>query len=118
MMELFKTLEELRIDPVIVMSIFAGGFWAKKYLDGWTHIRIGKWRPKFTTAWKTLIVGSIFTALYIAIMIMTGNIDQELILKYFYSYVTATSFYEIILDPVRRGIQSTFGKKQQENESE
>ena len=113
-MEDFKAaLDSLNIDILIVLMVLAGGFWAKTYLDTWTHIRIGSWRPAFSNAWKTLIVGTILCAVYLAIRKSSGDlIDGEEIKRSFVSYVFATSFYELILGPFTKFLQSKFGTSQ------
>lgn len=102
--------QEFHINVVIVMLVIAGGFWAKTYLDKWTHIRIGKWRPQVLMAWKTLIVGTIIIAAYILVIRYTDGISKEEWKSTFTSYVFATSFYELIIGPFTRWFQNVLGK--------
>lgn len=99
-MELIETIKRLGIDPVIVILIIAGGFSAKRYLASLTKIQIGKFVFNFNDAWKTLVVGTIFTTVYILVLKFTGELERNMFKSFFYSYVFATSFYELLVGPV------------------
>jgi hypothetical protein len=99
-MEVLNFLKEIHIDPIIAMIIVAGGFFSKTYLKDLTNIG----RFKFTDAWKTLLVGSIFITVYIIILSLTNAFPQDMWLEVFYSYIFATSFYELILSPIMASI--------------
>jgi hypothetical protein len=111
-LNLFEALSSIGIDYLIVLMVLAGGFFATTYLDGWTHIRIGTWKPKFSDAWKTLIVGSIFTAVYIVVLIKTSGFPKELWKQFFISYIFATSFYELLLKPITAFIKKKIGSNE------
>lgn len=98
-MDILAFFDSMHLDIIIIVLVIAGGFWAKTYLDGWTHIRIGKWQPAFSNAWKTLIIGTVFAAIYVFILRITTGLPKDTYLRIFYSYVFATSFYELILGP-------------------
>lgn len=79
---------ELGIDPMIIVLVIAGGFFATTYLKGW------KWA---TDAWKTLIVGSIFSAAYVLVVFTEKEMTAQIWKSFLISYVFATSFYELCI---------------------
>jgi len=81
------SIDNLPLDfPVIVLVLLAGLF-QKKYLE----------TINLNGAWKTLIVSALFTIIYLMLIILAGNYSKALPLKCFFSYVTATSLYELFL---------------------
>ena len=76
------------IDPVIVLMVLCGGFFATKYLKGWTWAN---------DAWKTLIVGSIFSAAYILVVFTEKEMTAGIWKSFLISYVATTSLYELFI---------------------
>jgi hypothetical protein len=108
-MDIIEFLRSFHIDPIVVVLIIAGGFFAKTYLGGLTHVRIGVKQANISVAWKTLIVGTWFSAMYIGILAAIGQFSKDIWLELFYSYVFATSFYELIINPFTKWINKKLG---------
>lgn len=75
------------IDPMVVLLVLMGGFFSKRYMS---EININN-------ALKTLIVGTMFTGIYLIVLSISGNLQKADYTKYFVSYCTATSLYEILI---------------------
>lgn len=84
-----------KIDFAIVAIYLLGGMFAKKYVN----------IPKVTTTYKTLIVGTLLTMIYVALMYMDGYIIP--FAKVLLSYALATSLYELIIKTVKRKMNIT-----------
>lgn len=107
-MDFFQTLKEIHLDPIIIILILAGGFWSKTYLKSWSKIGFKNWTLEVSNAWKTLIIGTVFSGLYVGIMHWTNKATPEIWTELFYSYIFATSFYELIIGPFSAWIKSKF----------
>lgn len=81
------SLNNMPLDPVVIVLVLLAGLFQKKYLE----------TISINGAWKTLIVSSIFTLVYALLVALAGNYTKELPLKCFFSFVTATSLYELFL---------------------
>lgn len=90
------------IDFMAVALVLLGGIFAKHYLARW----------KADTAWKTLIVGSIFLIMYCLIQEATGKFNLKDTDKIFFSYCVATSLYELLLKYVFDLISQKLGVKE------
>jgi hypothetical protein len=77
----------LPIDLVMIILVLLGGLFQKKYLS---DININ-------AAWKTLIVSFTFCAVYAILYSIAYKYQKELPLRWFFSYVTGTSLYELLL---------------------
>lgn len=75
------------IDPMVVLLVLMGGFFAKRYMA----------ELNINNAVKTLLVGTVFTAVYLLILHMSGGLQKADYTKYFVSYCVATSLYEILI---------------------
>lgn len=64
-----------------------GGLFAKRFLRDWS----------LKTAFKTLLVGTVFTGLYTLILVWSGASLLDDLSKWFMSYTVATTFYELLL---------------------
>lgn len=85
------------IDPIIILLVISGGFFATRYLKSWTWM---------SDAWKTLIVGSVFSAAYIWIVFHEKEMTAIIWKSFLISYVFATSFYELGLKWLVKKIES------------
>lgn len=72
-------------DPVSVLLVLLGGYFSKRYLA----------EINLSNTIKTLLVGTVFMAVYIIILHVSGLLNKVDYLKYFLSYTVATSLYEI-----------------------
>lgn len=88
------------IDLIAVALVILGGMFAKKYANNW----------KVNNATKTLLFGSLFMAIYLLILQMSGELFKEDWSKYFVSYCVATSLYEIFKKVIVDGVKRTTGK--------
>ncbi len=77
----------LPIDTIMIFLIILSGQFQKKYLD---DINIGGTK-------KTLIVSLFFCGVYAWLFSVAYHYEKELPLKWFFSYVTGTSLYELFL---------------------
>jgi len=110
-MDYSQFLKLLHLNPIIIILVLGSGFWAKNYLKKWSAIRIGKFSVVISTAWKTLIVGTLFTVVYILIASRGISVTKEMWIEFFVSYIFATSFYELILAPISEWVQGKMVKK-------
>jgi Na+/H+-dicarboxylate symporter len=77
----------LPIDIIMIALVLLSGIFQNKYFSEW----------KFNAAWKTLIVSFVFCSIYAAIyFIQHGNL-KDMLMKWFFSYVVATSLYELLM---------------------
>lgn len=87
------------IDPIALILVILGGLFAKNYLKN-PPVTPGKLRAvwmNIPTAWKTLIMGSIFMLGWVAVQWASGNLTRKELPKLFFTYCAATSLYELIL---------------------
>lgn len=89
------------IDPIAVALVIMGGIFATKYAKGF----------KANNATKTLLFGSLFMAIYLLILHLSGQLLKEDWSKYFVSYCVATSFYEIVKKILVDNIKKVTGNK-------
>lgn len=89
-MEFIEFLKQISapIDMVLIMLVILSGIFQKKYLQD----------LNFKGAWRTLLVSAVFTIIYGLLMMLAGKYTKDLPLKWFYSYVTATSLYQMFLE--------------------
>ena len=107
-MNFFEELKAIHLDPIVVILILAAGFWQKTYLKSWTKLKIGRWSVLLSSAWKTLIIGTIFSILYTAVIFISGMDKDYQWPDLFYSYVFTTSFYELIVGPFSNWLKTKF----------
>lgn len=86
LMQAWNTVTQ-HIDPVSVLLVLAGGFFAKKWLK---EININD-------TWKTLIVSTLMISGWVIVQHATGMLAKEDYPKFFLSYCLATSFYELLI---------------------
>lgn len=89
------------INWIIVVLVLLGGEFAKKYLCN----------VNLPVAIKTLIMGTLFTGVYIAITAVYTDFDKAQMPDFFLSYCIATSLYELALKYVIDGIKKRFGNE-------
>ncbi len=78
----------LPIDMVMVFLVILSGQFQKKYLAD----------IKMNGAWLTLLTSFVFCCLYGMAFSFAYGFTPDLILKWFFSYVLATSLYDLFLD--------------------
>jgi hypothetical protein len=81
------SFDQLPLDPIVIVLVLLAGLFQKKYLE----------TINLSGAWKTLIVSTIFTLIYALLIALAGKYTKELPLNCFFSFVTATSLYELFL---------------------
>jgi hypothetical protein len=81
------SLNNMPLDPIVIVLVLLAGLFQKKYLEP----------INLSGAWKTLILSTIFTIIYALLVALAGKYTKELPLKCFFSFVTATSLYELFL---------------------
>jgi hypothetical protein len=113
MMDFIEILKQFNLDPIIVVLIICGGFAAKTYIS-WEFIHIGKFRMALKDAWKTLIVGSLFCGIYLAILWKTDAMPEDIYLRFFYSYIFTTSLYELMIKPFTGWVTKNFNSADKE----
>ncbi len=82
----FTSLKNYPIDFVLIALVILSGIFQKKYFT----------YQKINGATKTLIVSAGFTIVYALLIKLSGAYSKDLPLKWFFSYVVATSLYEVI----------------------
>ncbi|OPZ95493.1 MAG: hypothetical protein BWY70_01991 [Bacteroidetes bacterium ADurb.Bin408] len=87
-MEIINFLQPfgLPIDTVMIFIVVLSGEWQKKYLADVT---------RFNGALKTLLVSFIACTIYGFLFSFAYKFQRDLPLKWFFSYVVATSLYEL-----------------------
>lgn len=93
-LKMFWALMDFGVIGIVLLS----GYFAGRYL---TSPFISK---HIGTAWRTLIVSAIFTAIYVLVVKKDGGSFEYT--KLFVSYVTATSFYELFIKMLAKYIPS------------
>lgn len=83
----FLQPEALPIDIVMVVLVLLAGLWQQKYLP--EHFLSG--------ALRTLLISFIFCTIYGAIISIANGFSWEILGRWFFSYVLATSLYELLL---------------------
>ena len=86
LMQIWNTATQ-HIDPISVLLVLAGGFFAKKWLK---EININD-------TWKTLIVSTMMISGWVIVQYANGMLTREDYPKFFLSYCLATSFYELLI---------------------
>jgi hypothetical protein len=89
-MDLFQLLQpnSLPIDIVMIVLVLLSGLFQQKYLSG---------VQKLNGAWKTLIVSFVFCIIYGSLFFLAYGIEKNMLLRWFFSYVLATSMYELLI---------------------
>lgn len=83
-----------KLDIYIIGLVLLSGFFQKRYFKGFCWI---KQDPTYDSALKTLALSAVVSVVYIALVK-----DPEAATpyaKYFLSYFTATSAYELLINP-------------------
>ena len=95
--ELIKHIfASLGIDWAVVLLYICSGLLVKAYLPD--NIRIPFTKINITIAWRTLIIGSIITLIYVFIEYKyPTEFNRETLKRLFVSYIFTTSFYELVL---------------------
>lgn len=93
-LKMFWSLMDFGVIGIVLLS----GYFAGRYL---TSPFISK---HISTAWRTLLVSAIFTAIYVLVVKKDGGSFEYT--KLFVSYVTATSFYELFIKMLAKYIPS------------
>lgn len=76
-----------KIDIILIALVLLGGVFAKNYMSS----------IKLSNVYKTLIMGSLFSLVYMGILYASGKFAKDDLVKYFFSYCVATSLYELLL---------------------
>jgi hypothetical protein len=116
MQQLFQWFKDyLNIDMIIVLLVIFSGFFQEKYFQGF---RLSK-NDRHDASLKTLVLSAVISITYILLFYNFNrrvNIKNNLPVdpipwaKYFISYFTATSLYDLIIAPIRRYIQRKTGE--------
>ncbi|HRQ17692.1 MAG TPA: hypothetical protein PL085_11490 [Agriterribacter sp.] len=95
--ELIKSIfTGLGIDWSVVLLYICSGLLVKAYLPD--NIRIPFTKINITVAWRTLVIGSIITLIYVFIEYRyPSEFNRETLKRLFVSYIFTTSFYELVL---------------------
>lgn len=95
-MEFLQALQwdKFHLDAVIIILVIAGGFFQKRYL----------FNIKLADAWKTFLVGFIFTSIYLLLLVASHQFKTEKLVDYFISFCVATSCYDLVLKPIIKKI--------------
>lgn len=95
---IFDTLQNtLHVNLIIVVLVISAGFFQSKFLGWW---QIVKKYPTYNSSLRTLLVGTIFSIVYVALDIATLRTVKSWGAEIFISYAVATSFYELLVKPV------------------
>jgi hypothetical protein len=106
--EIFSVLGDffaaLKINPMYILLWVAAGYIQKQYLQNVSRI---------SEAWKTLILGSLFSFGYALLLRPLG--DKGTWVEFFASYIFATSMYELfikdLVNKVLGYVQGFFNRK-------
>lgn len=94
----FLQPDKYPIDFIIILLVLLSGEFQKRYLCHWNA----------SGATKTLIVSALFTMIYALLVVLSTGYAKELPLRWFFSYVLATSLYELLL---RKWFSKLFGNE-------
>ena len=83
----FLQPDKFPIDYVIIVLVLLAGEFQKRYMVDW----------KANPAMKTLVTSLLFTMIYAILVIVSSGYERQLPLRWFFSYVVATSLYELLL---------------------
>jgi hypothetical protein len=75
------------INIVVLVLVLLGGLFAKNYM---INVNI-------PTAFKTLIMGTLFVVVWILVQVISKSFDVKQLPDYFITYCVATSLYELLL---------------------
>lgn len=104
-MDFLQQLQErFSIDVTIIVLVLLSGFFQSRYL---CKLVISK-DEKFDGAIKTLFVSAIVSTVYILLAYEPENREWA---KYFFSYFTATSIYEVLVRPFLKMLEKIGGPK-------
>jgi len=92
------------VDAIIVLLVLMSGFFQERYLRGF---KISK-DSDLDGALKTLIVSGIFSVIYIVLLMDESSRHNWS--KYFLSYVSATSLYQLVIGPFVKFIKKWIAK--------
>jgi hypothetical protein len=108
-------LAKLGINPIYIMLWVCAGYFQKTYLQGLTGIKIpfSAKRILVNEAWKTLILGSLFSFVYAALKRPLNEVHTWV--EFCASYVFTTSMYELFIKELANKLilfaQGFFNKK-------
>lgn len=100
------------IDWWIVLLVLAAGYFQRYYLK--TIKIIGK--VVIISAWKTLFISLLFVGFYIWFAKGNGELTPAYKKAAFFSYIFATSFYELLLGPLTWAIEKRVGKPKDDSD--
>jgi hypothetical protein len=111
-----ELLQTWNLDLIILVICLLSGFFQERYLSGWALVK----DARLCAALKTLIVSLGASTIYIVISYnqMKGQADGAAVLvpwgKYFITFFTATSIYDLLIRPFRRWIAKVTGEKDED----
>ena len=94
------------VDWLIVVLVICAGYYQNSYLKGVTLAK----DAKYDSTLKTLILGTLFNVVYLVILGVNSGLPKEVWAKLFFSYIFATSFYDILMRPIGKWIVNRFRK--------
>lgn len=94
-----------KIDVYIVGIVLLSGFFQKIYLKEWNLTK----DAGYNSSLRTLIVSAIASSVYIILIKDPEKANNWA--KYFISYFTATSVYDLVIDKFAQWIQNKFAPK-------
>lgn len=86
------------LDGYIILIVLCAGFFQAKYFKGFHLVK----DESYDAALKTLALSFVVSVIYIMLVRNPDNVYNWS--KYFVSYFTATSLYELIIDPFRQWV--------------
>lgn len=103
-MSAIEFLDKWNIDAVILLMVFLSGLFQEKYLGIVSLVK----DPRLDSSLKTLLVSFVAGSVYIVLVYWDS---KELpYVKYFISYFTATSIYDLAIRPIRKWITKMTNK--------
>lgn len=108
-----QLLQKWNLDLIIFTIVILSGFFQERFLTYWALVK----DSRLNAALKTLVVSLAASTIYIIISYeqMKGAAQGAEVLvpwgKYFMTFFTATSIYDLIIRPIRKWISKVTGDK-------
>lgn len=90
------------LDPIILALVIMSGLFQDSYTKPFVLIKKDE---KYNSALKTLILSTIFVLAYIFFIGKENSDEPKTYVRWFVSYVVATSIYELVISPIRGWIK-------------
>lgn len=107
---IFQQLFQKYVDTSLAVLIVVSAYFFRKYLCDY-------FLPKVNMAHKVLLWATLVSIIYYFTLQKTGVVEQRPAVIYFITYFFATSFYELLFEPLAKWVKKVTGSDDKQTTS-